>query len=873
MTVARYVLPLDTCSPEDNPRVGGKAVGLGKLLAGGFPVPDGFAVTTDAYRAVLAESDLAPQIAHHLAAVDESTDNSGVADSIQRLFSKLTLPSAITAELTRAYTQLTGGADVPVAVRSSATAEDTDDASFAGQQDTYLWIRGIDSVIEHVIRCWGSLFTSRAIGYRARFKIDPADLAMGVVVQRMVPADAAGVMMSLHPVTGDPSEIYIESSLGLGEAIVRGDVDPDRITLDKKTLRPLQIEIGTKELAHRFDASADGTTVVETTADERTTLSLSDVAITELGSLGRRVEAAFGAPVDIEWAVADDTVYLLQARPETVWSQRDPTPAGVSEKLSDPLSGPVDSSCYWTTVNAGEAIQGIPTPLTYSWYHVAGELGLRHCFADLGVLSGGDTSLPESADERFVSIFHGRVVLNVDVWRHAGDLLPGSSGNAIEEQFFGGVRPGLTSHSSVRRYPIIAWKFPLSLYLKQKRLNEIRRDYETWWRESVRRLDTGDAAIGYELLAEAFTRFNTIMRHHVASSMLSQALYERLADLCDSAGKKGLEHALTTGYGSLEESAVLEELWRRARADQDTGPLSQRYGYYGSNSGELSAACWREDPTQVASLAARYKSLDADRGPEQLAARQYERRLAAEGELLAALPPVQKQLARAIMKLASVYLPLRETGRAALLMATDVGRASARVIGRDLQARGVLENADDIMFHTQDEIIDRRFSRTQVAHRCKRRDHYARLDLPEAWQGAPRPVIPEVFDHDDDDVVSGLAANGGVAQGTVRVVLDGGQQFQPGEILVCRTTDPTWASLMLLAAAVVVDIGGALSHGAIVARELGIPCIVNTKTGTKRLITGDIVRVNGNSGTVERVHLPDADPIASATAPQNHSSR
>jgi pyruvate,water dikinase len=442
------------------------------------------------------------------------------------------------------------------------------------------------------------------------------------------------------------------------------------------------------------------------------------------------------------------------------------------------------------------------------------------------------------------------VVLNVDVWRHAGDLLPGSSGNAIEEQFFGAVRPGLQSHSTLRRYPFVAVKFPLSLYLKQKRLKEIRRDYEAWWRDSLYRLQTGNTGIAESLLTQAFNRFNNVMRHHVAASMVSQALYERLAYLCKSVGKEGLEHALTTGYGSMEESAVLEELWRRARANDNLEPLSQRYGYYGSNSGELAAACWREDPHQLQSLAERYRSLDPDRGPEVLAARQYDKRLAAEAELLAALSRPLQPVARVLMRLAATYLPLRESGRAALLMATDVGRASARVIGRGLVERGVLDHPDDIMFHTHEEVVEQRYSSAQIAHRRKRRDRYAQLELPEAWQGAPIPMVAKTY---EEGTVSGLPANDGVVEGLVRVVLDSGEAFQPGEILVCRTTDPTWASLMLLASAVVVDIGGALSHGAIVARELGIPCIVNTKAGTKRLLTGERVRVDGHRGTVEKI--------------------
>lgn len=864
VTNERIVLPLNACTLTDNPLVGGKAVGLGRLIAGGLPVPDGFAVTTAAYRDALARTGLDAEIDTRLARLAEDGDAESAARDVRRIFDRLTLPSAITDAIADAYAAL--GADTPVAVRSSATAEDTDAASFAGQQDTYLWIRGIDAVIAHVKSCWASLFTERAIGYRAKFDFDVPDLAMGVVVQTMVPASAAGVMMSLHPVTGDPSEIYIESSLGLGEAVVRGDVDPDQIVLDRKSLRILSIEIGSKELAHRFDPAAGEVVAQQTTDAERRQLSVTPESVKELGRLCDMVAARFGADVDIEWAVADDKVYLLQARPETVWSRNSTDGRVDPNTLTDQLTGPDESRSYWTTVNAAEAIQGVPSPLTYSWYNVAGELGLRHCFADLGVLPMSAVALPDNADERFISICLGRVVINVDSWRHAGDLLPGSSGNAIEEQFFGAVRPGIESHSTARRYPVVAVKFPVSMYAKKRRIEQARREYETWWRDSIRRLSSDDVDLARRLLAESFDRFNNIMRHHVAGSMISQAFYERLAALCDSVGKEGLEQVLTTGYGSMEESAVLAELWRAARAGEDVTPLTQRFGYYGSNSGEISTVCWREDPSPVIALADGYRSLADDKSPHALADRQHAKRLAAEAELLDALSAPMRPVARLIMKVAAAYLPLRESGRAALLMATDVGRASARVIGRDLERRGVVESADDIMYHTHDEILERRFSMAQVAHRRRRAERYERLELPESWQGVPTPIVGG-SDDDEGDVIKGLSANGGVVEGRARVVMSSGEMIEPGDILVCKTTDPTWASLMLLASAVVVDIGGALSHGAIVARELGIPCVVNTKTGTKRLSDGDTIRVDGGTGVVERivhapaVEAPQAEPV------------
>jgi len=303
VTAAGHVLWLEECGPEAAPLVGGKALGLGHLVRQGHRVPPGFAVTTAAYAEALAGGGRPVEVGDRLA-----------------------------AEIAAAYLRL-GDDGVPVAVRSSATAEDTAEASFAGQQDTYLWVRGAEAVAGHVERCWASLFTDRAVAYRARLGIGDDEIAMGVVVQAMVPAEAAGVLLTLDPLTGDRSQVTIEAAYGLGTAVVEGEVTPDRFAVDKVTMELRSRSVGEKAFAYRFDPAAGRVARVEVPEALRARPCLDDAEVVELAGLGKRVEQALGVPQDLEWAAGPPAatgtgaaggrqLWLLQARPETVWSRR-----------------------------------------------------------------------------------------------------------------------------------------------------------------------------------------------------------------------------------------------------------------------------------------------------------------------------------------------------------------------------------------------------------------------------------------------------------------------------------------------------------------------------------------------------------------------
>ena len=335
---APHVVDLARCSGEDVALVGGKAASLGALLQAGFPVPSGFAVTTRAYAETLAADGLRERIADELADLEHERLEQ-VAALVRALVEAAPLPDRVAAEIRAAYAAL--GDDVPVAVRSSATAEDSADASFAGQQDTYLWIVGEEALLEHVRRCWASLFSARSIAYRIDRGIAHDEVDMGVVVQRMVLARAAGVAMTLNPANGDRSKVAIEASFGLGESVVGGLVTPDSLLVDKVVLEVVDRRLGSKDTELVADVERRRVVQREVEPERRTCCALSTEEARQVAALAKRAEQHFGAPQDIEWAVdggcaeGTSSVVMLQSRPETVWSRRAPaTPVSPAAKAT-----------------------------------------------------------------------------------------------------------------------------------------------------------------------------------------------------------------------------------------------------------------------------------------------------------------------------------------------------------------------------------------------------------------------------------------------------------------------------------------------------------------------------------------------------------
>ncbi len=326
-----HIVWFDRYGPEHKPFVGGKNASLGEMMMAELPVPPGFAVTTVAYDQIWSDETLVADVNELLRSIDhdDHAANRQISERIRGLIEAVAIPESVVADIREAYRALSehcGVDDVPVAVRSSATAEDLPDASFAGQQDTFLWVVGADAVVENVRRCWSSIFTDRAIAYRHSMGYLHQAIAMSVGVQKMVDPIASGVAFTLNPTNGDRSQVAIDASWGLGEAVVSGEVTPDNFLVDKVLREVIHRDISDKHVEYCL-TDAGAVEKLEITGDRRTSPAVTDDDLTAIAILARRAEQHYGCPQDVEWALdkhlpAGDNVVMLQSRPETVWSQK-----------------------------------------------------------------------------------------------------------------------------------------------------------------------------------------------------------------------------------------------------------------------------------------------------------------------------------------------------------------------------------------------------------------------------------------------------------------------------------------------------------------------------------------------------------------------
>ncbi len=330
------VVWFEDCRKESVPLVGGKCSSLGELIHAGVRVPPGFALTTAGFRRFMADAGIAREVRAILAGIDMKDLDALEAASqrIRQMIEAHEFSADIEDQVAECYRKLSlrcGLPAAPVAVRSSATAEDLADASFAGQQDTYLWVRGTDEVLHHMRKCISSLYTGRAIDYRVKHGFDDDQLAISVGVQKMANAYTAGVMFTIHPANGDRSVIVIDSNFGFGESVVSGEVTPDHFVVNKVTLDIIDRTISQKLICVTVDRKTQTSQTTEVPLERQRVQSLIDDEITELAWMGKQIEKHYGRPMDIEWAVDKDlpaggNIFILQARPETVWSVRKQAP-------------------------------------------------------------------------------------------------------------------------------------------------------------------------------------------------------------------------------------------------------------------------------------------------------------------------------------------------------------------------------------------------------------------------------------------------------------------------------------------------------------------------------------------------------------------
>ncbi|EZQ18701.1 PEP-utilizing protein mobile subunit [Halopseudomonas bauzanensis] len=540
-------------------------------------------------------------------------------------------------------------------------------------------------------------------------------------------------------------------------------------------------------------------------------------------------------------------------------------------------SGP---QIFWSRTNVGEALPGVASPLGWSLWGPAVDVGVRDCFARMGALPQSDVEIQSDPRRAVTAVFYGRAALNVNFLAEMGSVLPGVAPDAIVRQLLGAVPENLQLTNSWHRIYAIAAKMPYALATIRWDVLARTGPIKAWWQAWTTRFDSLDETEARIALAEGRDRFFEMIRVQAGGVFIAvQSVHNQLTALIE---KSDLEHAqanaLVSGHGSHAETEIILDLWRMGRGQLDLDGFLSLHGYHGPLEGEVSSHIWREDTTPVLRLAEQYSKRDASQDPLLSADLRKAAREQAERELLAGLPVIHRPFAKLVLKMAVSRIPLRGVAKAAYLQSLDVARGAARRYGILMAEAGKLDDPEDVFLFPVNELVEGLPANAKELAAARREQHEAfkRHDIPTHWRGNPVPFEIASADAPAEHAssVHGIGASGGMVEGIVRIVHDPAfTDIEPDEVLVCVTTDPSWASALFLSSALVVDIGGMLSHAAVVAREVGVPCVIGTGNGTKALRTGDRVRVNGNEGTVEILERATAEPPSSIQTEEKRSIR
>ncbi|WP_326828641.1 PEP-utilizing enzyme [Streptosporangium sp. NBC_01810] len=913
------ILKFEDIGAEMLPLVGGKAANLGVLTSAGLPVPPGLCVTTEAYRRVTERTALKDV----LAAL--ATTPAGDIPALNALAAKargIVLAAPVPDDIADT---VRGGANGPVAVRSSATAEDLPHASFAGQQDTYLNMIGADAVLDAVRRCWASLWTDRAVAYRAANGIGHGAVRLAVVIQKMVQSETAGVMFTANPVTGRRHEAVIDASPGLGEAVVSGAVNPDHFVVDTATGRITERRLGDKLVAVRSLAGG-GVEHVETPADPVESACITDAQLGALAELGDRVERHYRTPQDIEWAIdAAGVLWLTQARPITTLY---PIPHH-AESSGGPVPG--DTRIYFCFSLAQGLYRPI-TPMGMSAFRLLSSSVFEMLGTPVADRLAGAPPVTEAGGRLFFDVTGlirsrvGRVafpkVLDVMEARSAKVLR-----GLFDDPRFGVIQPSL--RPPLRRAVRIAARF----HIPRRAVRALRapasahRDVELL-RERLRgrlpaprgatpaeRLDHVERMLGGQIFPLLPTIAPAAAAGFAMLGLAALVLGDRVRPDELETVLRGLPHNVTTEMdlalwrlatrvredgeaASLLLGAPATELAERFHAGTLPGVLGSGladflsvYGVRAVAEIDLGLPRWSEDPTHIIGVLANYLRLeDPALAPDALFARG-----AAEATLMiktlgGRAGGLRGRLVRFALGRTRALAGLREMPKYVMVTALAAMRAELLAVGAELASRGLLSRADDVFFLTFREAraaLTAPSSReagaptadgdrptpapapaeagahpSEVAVRPALGDLVARRRA-EAARELRRRHVPRVLLSDGtepeaiavrapvDGALTGTPASAGTVTGRARVVLDPvGAHLEPGEILVCPSTDPGWTPLFLTAGGLVMEMGGANSHGAVVAREYGIPAVVGVSGAAKHIVTGQEITVDGASGVV-----------------------
>ncbi|MBP0461106.1 rifamycin-inactivating phosphotransferase [Streptomyces montanisoli] len=886
-----YVRDLQDVDETQIAVVGGKGANLGALTRiEGVRVPGGFCVTTDAFRRIMADAPSMDDLLDRLSGSDPDDREAvrALSAEIRRAIEETPVPGDVAEEIARALAGLgeeTGG-DAAFAVRSSATAEDLPTASFAGQQDTYLNVVGAAEVLRHISRCWASLFTERAVAYRRRNSIDHRAVRMAVVVQRMVFPQAAGVLFTADPVTGNRGTATVDAGPGLGEALVSGLVNPDVFTV-----RHGEVVARTFAAKHRAVHALPGGGTEEVAVDPRwrEEPALTDAQVVALVRLGRRIEAHFGRPQDIEWCLVDGGFSIVQSRPITTLF---PVPeagddenhvylsVGHQQMMTDAMR-PLGLSMWRLTamapmVEAGgrlfvDATRRLASPASRAAFVDLVGRGDPLTRDALETVLGRDGFLPPPSDADPAGPPAGSA-------KPAGDAKPAAAAASAPIETDPAIVTGLIERSraslGVLERDIAAktgpalFDFLHEAFAEHKRvltdplsIQVIMAGMEaTWWLG-----DKLDEWLGERNAVDALT----LSAPGNVTSEMGLALLD-VADVIRPyprvvAFLRGVDGAAETGPG---DGGFLDEL-----AKIEGGPAARdaieayldRYGMRCVGEIDITRPRWRERPETLVPVI-----LDNVRNFEPgAAARRFEHgRQEAERkerDVLARLRALPDGDAKAdgtkrMIDRVRTFIGYREYPKYDIVSRYLVYKRALLAEAGRLAGAGVVHEAEDVFYLTFEEFHDavrtRRVDERLLGRRKDAFRSYQALTPPRVLTSEGEAVAGS---YRRDDVpagaLAGLPVSAGTVEGRARVVLDMARaDLTAGDILVTAHTDPSWSPLFVGIAGLVTEVGGLMTHGAVIAREYGLPAVVGVAGATGLIRDGQRIRVHGSDGYVEILH-------------------
>jgi pyruvate,water dikinase len=852
-----YILPLSD-SRADLETVGGKGMSLSRLVSIGIPVPDGFHVTTEAYRQFVAANALQTKILVALNDADISQPDTleTASVTIGKFFAESKIPSDVEAAVRDAYKNLDNRKSV--AVRSSATAEDLPDASFAGQQETYLNIQGTESVLDAVKKCWASLWTARAIAYRIKNNIDQNSVALAVVVQELVFADAAGIMFTANPLNGKRGELVINAAWGLGEAVVASAVTPDTLTVDKQKGNVIGREIAEKLVM--TVRTEQGTNEVLVPDAQKKKAVLNDVQIKELARLGKQIENIYGMPMDVEWALANGNFAIVQARPIT--------------SLPPEWALPDPQAVY----GRGSLAEHTPSPVTPLFATLGLEIANQAAAALLERVAGKGAEIMQTEQGAYV-VIHGYV--------YGGYRMHAKAMGVI-------LKVSLSQLAPMFRGSVARW---------QEARQKLAAVVEAWEKKPIESFTPSELIEGVRVVFGAACRYFTAIQTCLPAASMSEIFFTRYYSSLIK--RKDDPEATTFLLGSetvalqaekslfdiamwLKSNPVLAEYMHQTPADhiltdldQETPPqplpadfwsewrdrFQRHLNEFGRTTYEFDFANPTPAETPGPLLDAIKAFLEGKaQNPYERQRESLENREHATKAILNRLGWPRKGGFEKLLHWAQDTGPMRENSIFDMGMGHPLLRRMFTELGRRFVAGGTIQSADDIYWLEKSEVEE---LITCLEAGKPLPDFAERIPTRKAeWQGflkiTPPVMLPEktkwsklvhgdeAEKRDGKTILKGVGTSSGSITAPARVLL-GPEDFnsmRPGEVLVAVTTTPAWTPLFAIASAVVTDIGGPLSHSSIVAREYGIPAVMAARNATRHIQSGQLVTVDGKAGTV-----------------------